>query len=324
MVVYTPSRLLAVALCLMLSSLARAQMVNTPTTANPFRVYFMGNSMTDQVSYAGLDEMATGRGQDHAWGRQIILGSPISWIWEHPNDGYTENPYLRYQNALTNYQWDALTLSPTDRHLYDSNGGDVPMTLNFLDYARTTSPDIQLYIYQRTPRRAEPSPGVYTPIDYPAQWLRNYVPSGGGSLATTYTRDYYAKLMAELHALQPAESKPIQMIPLGDVVYELDFRIKHGQIPGMTDINEIYMDASHYTNIGRYLTGLTFFATLYDQSPLGLPVPSQYGAISPELAWAMQNVVADVVEQRAPGVPEPSGLLAVLAMAGLAAGRRFR
>lgn len=309
-----------IAIGMTVSTAAHAQMVNTPTTEKPFRVYFMGNSMTDQMSYAGVDTLATGRGHDHAWGRQIILGSPISWLWEHPNDGYTETPYLRYQDALTKYQWDALTLSPTDRYMYDQFGGDVPMTLNFLNYARRTSPDIQVYIYQRTPRRAGPSSGPWTPIDYPAQWLRKHVTN---DITSTYTRDYYMQLMAELHAQQPADSKPIRMIPLGDVMFELDFRIKHGQIPGMTDINEIYIDASHYTRLGAYVTGLTFFATLYDETPLGLPVPSQYGTgISPELAWVLQNVVADVVSQRAPGVPEPSGLLAVMAIAAMAIRRR--
>jgi hypothetical protein len=300
-------------------------MVNTPTTANPFRVYFTGNSMTDQVSYTGLDTMATGRGHDHAWGRQVIVGSPISWIWDHPNEGFNETPYLRYQNALTNYEWDALTVNPTDRHLYDSNGGDVPYTLNFLNYARTKSPNVQLYVYQRTPRRTETSPGVFAPIDYPAQWLRPYVSSGNGSIATTFTRAYYARLMTDLRAQQPADSKPVKMIPLGEVVFELDFRIKHGQIPGMTDVNQIYTDASHYTGIGRYLTGLTFFASLYDETPIGLPVPSQYGtSITPEMALALQNVVADVLAQRAPGtsVPEPTGATALLALAAVLSMRR--
>jgi hypothetical protein len=290
------------------------------------RVYMIGNSMTDQVSYKGLAELARSRGHDHVWGRHIILGAPISWIWQHPDKGLNEKPFGRYETALMDHEWDAITLNPTDRHLHSEKGeDDVTMSLKFLELARRKSPDVQLYIYQRTPRREEnekadkssvtdeaekrkdheededneenkqsaksPKKKTYKPIDYPAQWLRKY---DDDKVATTYTRDYYEKLVAKLRKEQPEGSKPVRLIPLGEVVFELDARIKRGEVPGMSDVNEVYSDASHFSPVGRYLTGLTFYAALYGESPVGLPVPESYGDIAPATAAALQQIVADV------------------------------
>ena len=320
--------LLAVALSLSAATSIRAQTnPNTPTTDNPTRIYMIGNSMMDQVRYTGFDALATTRGHDHAWGRQMIAGAPIQWMWEHPNDGNTITPYDRYPNALTNYAWEAIVLNPTDRHIHQADGGgDAQMTINFMNYALPASPDAQFYILQRTPRRSGPAEGPWT-IDYPAVWLRQYVTTGSGSIDTTFTRDFYRQLIPAIQAIQPAGSKPIKMIPVGDAMFEIDFRIKHGQIPGMSDINEVYSDGSHYTNIGAYIQALAFYATIYDDEPLGLSVPSQYGTIAPELARALQQAVGDVVANRAPGldVPEPSaGAMLIGSLAAISLRRRRR
>ena len=48
------------------------------------RVYFVGNSVTDTINYRALAELAKSRGHKHVWGRHMIPGAPLQWIWEHP------------------------------------------------------------------------------------------------------------------------------------------------------------------------------------------------------------------------------------------------
>ena len=93
-----------------------------------------------------------------------------------------------------------------------------------------------------------------------------------------------------IHA-QGYPNKPIRMVPVGDVLYELDKRMEQGQVPGYTDIIELYSDGIHFTNAGSYIVGLTFFTTLYKDDPNGLPVPTQYGtSITAPQAAAFQDV----------------------------------
>ena len=106
----------------------------------PFRVYFVGNSVTDTINYRGLAELAKSRGHKQVWGRHMIPGAPLQWIWQHPKDGFQEPPFGHYPNALANFQWDVLSLQPFDRHL-DGKDGDLVMAKNFIDLALPKSPE---------------------------------------------------------------------------------------------------------------------------------------------------------------------------------------
>ena len=59
------------------------------------RVYFVGNSVTDTINYRALAELAKSRGHQQVWGRHMILGAPLQWIWQHPKDGFQEHTSLQ-------------------------------------------------------------------------------------------------------------------------------------------------------------------------------------------------------------------------------------
>src|SRR5688572_13749096 len=81
------------------------------------RVYHIGNSVTDTVRYPALAQLASSRGQDYVYGRHMIPGAPLEWIWDHPTQGFGDRPYGHYPQALREYKWDVLTLQPFDRKL---------------------------------------------------------------------------------------------------------------------------------------------------------------------------------------------------------------
>jgi hypothetical protein len=74
------------------------------------RVYFVGNSVTDTIKYGALAELAKSRGYTQVWGRHMIPGAPLQWIWQHPKDGFQEQPFGHYPTALANFQWDVLKI----------------------------------------------------------------------------------------------------------------------------------------------------------------------------------------------------------------------
>lgn len=76
------------------------------------RVYFVGNSVTDTVRYEALRQLAESRGHVQPWGRQMIPSAPLEWLWDHPGDGFTENPYSYPTNAFPHYEWDHISPSP--------------------------------------------------------------------------------------------------------------------------------------------------------------------------------------------------------------------
>lgn len=67
---------------------------------NTLRVYFIGNSVADTVRYGELVQLAATRGVKLDWGRTMIPGAPLEWIYTNPNDGFQRAPYgLRWQHA---------------------------------------------------------------------------------------------------------------------------------------------------------------------------------------------------------------------------------
>ena len=254
-------------------------------SAETLRVYHVGNSVTDTINYNGLSQLAQSRGHQYVFGRHMIPGAGLGWIWDHPAEGFREEPFGYYPNALPNYQWDVLTLEPFDRHL-DGNDGDVPMAKNYIDLALRKSPNLRIYVYSRWPRRDKDGN-----LDYEKKWLSKYT---GGWDGTEETRDYFEKLTFELRKAYPKIQERILIVPVGDVLYELNQRIKAGQVPGYTSITQVYADGIHFNEVGSYIVGSTFYATLFKENPKNLTA-SPYKVNNPQLVSIIQDAVWKVV-----------------------------
>ncbi len=270
------------------------------------RLYLIGNSLTDNVYYHGFHAIAESQGHTHIWGRHMIPGAPIQWIWDHPDSGISDPPYGFYPNALPHYEWDVITLQPFDR-LLDS---DLAYSGNFIDLAKVRSPDVQFYIYAQWPRQNQG--------DFDTQWLSHYT---GGWDGSNITKEYYELVTTELRRVR-TDIRPVLMIPVGHVMYELNQRMKTGQVPGFNSIFQVYDDNLHLNHVGAYIIASTFFATIYRQDPHGLPVPSDYyGSIGPAVAAHIQDAAWQVVSTHPlsgvdEAVPPPGNLDAQVLGAG--------
>lgn len=260
------------------------------------RVYHVGNSVTDTINYNALSQVVQSRGQQYIFGRHMIPGAGLGWLWDHPAEGFREEPFGYYPNALQNYQWDVLTLQPFDRHL-DGNDGDLIMAKNYIDLALRKSPNVRIYIYSRWPRRDKDGN-----LDFDKKWLSKFTGEWDG---TEETRDYFEKLTFELRKAYPKIKDQILVVPAGDVLYELNQRIKANQVPGYSSITQVYADGIHFNEVGSYLVGCTFYATLFKENPKGLTA-SPYKVNNPQLVNIIQDVVWKVVSTHAlSGVASP-------------------
>jgi ABC-type thiamine transport system ATPase subunit len=61
-------------------------------------------------------------------------------------------------------------------------------------------------------------------------------------------------------------------------------------------VYQLYKDAIHLGEMGSYLVGCTFYATMVKQSPVGLPT-EPYGKLDPKVAAFLQQTVWDVVSE---------------------------
>lgn len=268
-------------------------MVGWLSAQTTMRVYFVGNSVTDAINYDGLKAIAESQGNTHIWGRHMIPGAPLEWLWSHMSDGFTESPFGAPNNAFPNYVWDAISLQPFDR-LIEGTGNDKEMIGNYINLAKGKSPNVQFYIYMRwprTPNDLSPTDPSLTADTWNSLWTRSF---SGGWDGTNETRDFFEDLLAACRAAY-TDVKPILIVPVGEVFYNLNNKMKAGQVSGYSKIWQVYSDGIHLNNVGSYIAGLTFYSVFYKKDPRGTQVPSQYGSISSALANTIQNAVWEVV-----------------------------
>ncbi|MFM7424449.1 MAG: Calx-beta domain-containing protein [Elainella sp.] len=126
-------------------------------------------------------------------------------------------------------------------------------------------------------------------------WLANY--SSGWQ--NTESRSYYDTLAQGLRSAHP-DLPPTQLVRVGEVLYALNQRMKNGQVPGYTSIWDLYTDHVHLNNVGSYIVGATYYATLYRSTPLSIPIPSDYGSVPAATAQIIQQTIWDVVSVERP------------------------
>jgi|GEM_PF-2015553 len=248
--------------------------------ARELRVYMIGNSLTDNVNYDGFRKLAESRGHTHTWGRSMTPGAPIFWHWTH-EPTFTQPPFGPWKKALAEYPWDAVTLQP-----FSTYTNELVAAKKFLSFIEKKNAAAQVFIYAQWMTRDKG--------DFDVAWTQ---PGG----TAPGTRDYYERFVLDLRAACP-NMKPCRIIPVGHAMYLLNQKIKAGQVPGFRDIREVYNDGIHLNNIGAYIAGLSFFATLYGETPIGLPAepyqpqPGHRGSIiTSELARIIQETVWETV-----------------------------
>jgi hypothetical protein len=263
--------------------------------AKTLRAYLIGNSLTfGAFPNEGAAKFMDARGHRFVYGSDICWGQSIGYIWDRPTTGSTTaNAFGYYGNALSESGWDAIAMQPYAAAL-EGEAGDVAAVQRFIAFAQKKNPDVQFYIYETWPYK--PKEG----FDFATQWMREYPLDKGVKEGGCHSRDYCAKLVAQVRAAQPGMKKPLLVIPAGDMLYELDQRMKAGKVPGFANAGELYADSIHLNDAGNYAVRCVFFATLYGENPKGLAAaPDAKPPVSDELAAIFQDAAWAVVSQHA-------------------------
>ncbi len=78
----------------------------------PYRLYLIGNSLTDQLDLDRFKKMVEGGGEEVVMGSQRVPGTPNGWFVRSLDFGFTMEPYGKYPQAFGEYGWDGLSLQP--------------------------------------------------------------------------------------------------------------------------------------------------------------------------------------------------------------------
>lgn len=219
-------------------------------------------------------------------GYHVNCGSSLINTWNNPSQtcaGIPSTPSI-FTTALSNNDWTAMSAQP-----FPGSGStlgtdtDVIQNLHTLMQQRPANAQSPLFIYA-------PHPYISQALSYEELWTTT-APDTGDSQPTTASREYFHRLY---HRLEPILGKDnLSMIPTGEVLHELDVRMKRGEIPGYTNAYQLYSDDIHLGNAGDYILGVTTMAAYTGQDPWGMASPGQYGSTG--LSTAQSNAIHDAI-----------------------------
>lgn len=259
------------------------------------KTFYVGHSLSDQIP-----DMVQSLSNDHAsvdfnWVYQSIPGAPLAWQWNRKNElDYTPidpHYYGFYDetNGLPAGNFDILVLTEAVPRYPAIIEETYAYADSFYTYAIQYNPDIQVYLYEDWHCILSGTP---TGCDYDVdsnpwrQRLADDLPMWESVVDTLNAR------------FSPAN--PVCLIPAGQGLATLYDSIAVGSVPGITNIESLFADNIHLTDIGKYFIACIHFSMIHQTSPEGLTNQLQvwwggdFEAPSPELALKFQQIAWQV------------------------------
>ncbi|MDF1699780.1 MAG: hypothetical protein P1V36_01280 [Planctomycetota bacterium] len=251
------------------------------TPAQRLAVYRIGNSLTWDSQPEGIEALAGQAGFMHDEGFHINCGNILANIVAAPAQVCIPPvaEYGTWDVALPGTRWDAVTMQP----FYGGSstlGSDEEAILTLIDATRVNADnaDTRFYVYAAWPQRPT----------FAATWTAPV--ADDDDTPTVLAREYFTHLMTRVRAKTDAT---VYLIPVGEVLYDLDRRLQAGDVPGLTSIAQLYRDDIHLSyDLGRFVAGLTTYATLFATDPTGIAKPERwYGASAAPFTTAFHAAV---------------------------------
>lgn len=275
--------------------------------------FYVGHSLSDQIA-----EMVMSMSQSHStvdfdFAYQSIPGAPLRWNWDH---GATFTPipphfygYNHPTEGLPKGVFTTLVLTeavPRTMSLIDETYAYSEL---FYDYASDYNPNISVFINEVWHCINSGTPTGCDDDEDANPWRQRL----------TDDLPMWESVVDNLNSTFNPEN-PVCLIPGGQGMARLHDEIELGTVPGLTSINELFVDDIHLSDVGKYFIACIHFAMLFNETPVGLPnqLYSIWGdpftAPSAALAQRFQEIAWETVTQypnscyHSMGLPEPKKL----------------
>lgn len=284
---YQPSAKLAVICC----SLAAVCLLDLSVASSETTSFHIGNSLTRDSELFAIPAFAEMRDLDHSIGFHTRSASSLTAILGDPNGETVSSAplYGKFTTALPGNTWSAVTMQPYSGHTLEE---EIDSALEFIDLTRSNPANSEtvFYVYESWPNRINGS--------YEEQWLEplTNLSNPRATRSRAFFDLFYDSLSAETDAT-------LRTIPVGEVLYQFDVAAQQGEIPGYDSVSDLYRDHVHLSfAVGRYVASATTFATLFDETPVGLTKPEDFFLgdsfpLSQEFYEKVHKIIRDVLNQ---------------------------
>lgn len=256
-------------------------------------ILFVGHSLFGFVIPGMVDEALRVAGAPARVEAQITIGAPLSWNWERSHeaqgvDARKELPTGAYGTVILS---EALPLHAHTR--WNDSAGNAR---RFYDLALAANPRAQVFLHETWHSLLSGS-GVPVPHDD-----RGDIP-WRERLDLSYPE--WRGIVEAVNAARAPGQPPMRLIPAGQAMARAQDAIGRGEVPGIADIGELFLDDIHTNDIGNYLVTMVIYAAITGTSPEGLPPrlvrtwATRHRIVTPAIALALQRIAWETVAAEA-------------------------
>lgn len=253
-------------------------------TGRASTLYMIGNSLTWDSRPEKTAATANFSGFPMDVGYHIRCASTLSSIVDDPNTVCIDPTETgRFPTALPTFAWDSVSLQHHAREGATLNTDSSAIrTLVELAQTNASNADTTFFIYQPWPKSTQWN-----------SWLDSV--SQDPDTRALPRREYSYLLFQTVQEQIPTANFAI--LPVGDVMFQLDQEMAAGMIPGYSSIQEVYRNSVHLNGVGRFVASMTVLAMHARADPTGPIPPNTYsGTLDNEaLRTALQTTVWRVV-----------------------------
>jgi len=249
-------------------------------------ILFIGHSLVGPTMPGMLENAVSAMGGTGQVEAQIINGAPLGYNWEHGAgaEGVNARDVLPSGEFEVLVLTEGLPLAPVSDFWRTAD-----VAYDYYQIATASNPSTQVFIYETwhsilsgTGASLDDDPGQNIPwrtrIDEDLKLWQGFV--------------------SDVNARLDADAPPVQLIPAGQAMGLLADRIQAGQVPGLSNISDVFKDDIHPNGDGNYFVTMVMYATIHGADPA--PLPPRLGgqpAPPPEMADALQAIAWDAVRQ---------------------------
>lgn len=253
-------------------------------------ILFVGHSLVGPDLAPMVQAGLAARGQEITVEAQIINGAPLVYQWDKSAEAEGVDGRARLEAGAA----EALILTeaiPLDASVqWSDSAGQVA---RWAGLAWEKNPATQVFIYE-TWHSLKSGSAEAVPDD----------PGSDQPWAARIEADLplWESLADKANAVRPEGAGPVRLIPAGQAMRRAAQAAKAGELPGISDISQLFGDDIHPNGKGLYLIAMTHIAALTGESPEGLPAKlgrswqSRDARISNDLALAMQRIAWEAVQ----------------------------
>lgn len=277
------------------------------------RTFHIGNSLTWDARPTAFSALSSQVGLDHEVGHHIRCGKSLPWIVKHPDQLCYENDHGTWPTALSEFEWDVVTLqlAPSDGSTLSA---DVQAATTLIDAARMNpaNDDTRFVVYGAWPDQIQGG--------YEEQWLAD-VDAEDDATPTSYSRAYHRAAFDRLVKERP--DTRLSLFSNGELFYLAHLEIESAKERGepwlgFSEIYDMYLDQWHLNGVGRWLASLGMWKAVTGADPTGLvrPVDVDHNPFNPlldsdiELRDGLSSFVeasfASIFWGEAPGIYTPN------------------